>query len=664
MASFDQLIRGANAYIALALILVLASLPGLVAMPTMDRDEARFAEASSEMLQTGDFVVIRYHEDLRNKKPVGIHWLQAATVAAVSSEQARDIATYRIPSLLGAIMAAWATFWGGTTLFNRRAAFIAGAVLASTLLLSSEAHIAKTDAAQCGFVALMMASLIRLRVKPSKWDALIFWFTLGAGVLLKGVISPMIAVTTILTLFALERKLLWLKPLLMWSGITLFCVMTIPWTIAVQVATGGEFLITAAKVDLGQKIVHAAEGHGSPPGFHTALLPILFWPGTLLLIPGITLAIVELTGMRRNGPAGQKQTLNPAVRIAAKAWQAPEAASWRFLACWILPSWLIFELAPTKLPHYTLPLYPALALMCGAAADRWLETAKWTGSRWVALALFLVPTMLIIAAVSPWALEAFRADAAHDFGRVLADRVEAVWRRDWDKAGVGLWPSLLILLIAGATVYAFVRKSGLGVLAGLLGCSLIGGVALRTMVLPNQTWVLPSEAAMSALREVCAFPEGSARWNESGCEGRAPKFIRAVGFAEPSLVFELGNHITLAEETTTDMPAVADDNRPAWLIDGLTEEGRTAIGRIVEQAASADRCVRFARRFVKNYSNNDPQLLTAVVVEPAGCIAEAPPDELRPSQGGDEPELEGSTDATPRPPRAPPASAASPTPAR
>jgi 4-amino-4-deoxy-L-arabinose transferase-like glycosyltransferase len=49
-------------------------------MPVLDRDEGRFTEASSEMMETGDYVVIRYHEDLRNKKPVAIHWLQSAAV--------------------------------------------------------------------------------------------------------------------------------------------------------------------------------------------------------------------------------------------------------------------------------------------------------------------------------------------------------------------------------------------------------------------------------------------------------------------------------------------------------------------------------------------------------------------------------------------------------
>ncbi len=62
--------------------------------------------------------------------------------------------------------------------------------------------------------------------------------------------------------------------------------MTIPWFVAVQIATQGEFMREAIDVDLAPKMVSAAEGHKGLPGMHLAALPILFWPGTLLLVPG------------------------------------------------------------------------------------------------------------------------------------------------------------------------------------------------------------------------------------------------------------------------------------------------------------------------------------------------------------------------------------------
>ncbi|MBP7648973.1 MAG: glycosyltransferase family 39 protein, partial [Phenylobacterium sp.] len=59
-----------------ALIAFLAGLPGVFAVPPLDRDESRFAQATAQMLETGDFVVIRFQNEPRFKKPVGIYWLQ------------------------------------------------------------------------------------------------------------------------------------------------------------------------------------------------------------------------------------------------------------------------------------------------------------------------------------------------------------------------------------------------------------------------------------------------------------------------------------------------------------------------------------------------------------------------------------------------------------
>jgi hypothetical protein len=300
----------------------------------------------------------------------------------------------------------------------------------------------------------------------------------------------------------------------------------------------------------------------------------------------------------------------------------------------------VFEIAPTKLFHYTLPMYPAFALMAGAAADTWFRTDEWKRGRWISLGLFLGISVLIALLASPWALAQLRADAAADFGPLLADRVAFEWAQAWDATGVGYWPTILILLAAGATAYAVWKKLPAGVLVGLVLCSIAGGVLYRTVVLPNQSWILSTRASLSALTELCALPEGSAVWEKSGCEGRAPKIIRAISFAEPSLVFRLGNRITLPPVSRAVLPPVSDDPRPAWLINTGEEAGREALQELVAAAAAADRCIRFARRYAMNYSNGDPSVLVAAVVEPAGCPSSRPPLDLREREDEPPSELE------------------------
>ena len=69
-----------RAIVFLLLCGIVLFLPGFFNIPAIDRDEARFAQATKQMVESGDFVDIRFQDDVRYKKPVGIYWLQAAVV--------------------------------------------------------------------------------------------------------------------------------------------------------------------------------------------------------------------------------------------------------------------------------------------------------------------------------------------------------------------------------------------------------------------------------------------------------------------------------------------------------------------------------------------------------------------------------------------------------
>src|SRR5882724_10229176 len=133
--------------IALSLV---AFLPGFFNIPPIDRDEARFAQATKQMIETGEYIDIRFQDEVRYKKPVGIYWLQAGVVNAAEKlgvPQARTtIWLYRIPSLLGAIGAVLLTYWAALAFVNRRMAYLAGLMMATSVLLGVEARLAKTDA--------------------------------------------------------------------------------------------------------------------------------------------------------------------------------------------------------------------------------------------------------------------------------------------------------------------------------------------------------------------------------------------------------------------------------------------------------------------------------------------------------------------------------------
>src|SRR5262249_16494748 len=142
-----------------------------------------------------------------------IYWLQAAVVNAAEGLGAPKARTtiwlYRIPSLLGALGAVLLTYWTALAFVSRRAAALAGLMLATSILLGVEARLAKTDAMLLATVVAAMGALARiylskrgLRPEVTSWQLpAIFWTALAAGMLLKG---PLIIAFIVLTAASLS----------------------------------------------------------------------------------------------------------------------------------------------------------------------------------------------------------------------------------------------------------------------------------------------------------------------------------------------------------------------------------------------------------------------------------------------------------------------------
>ena len=486
-----------------ALIAFLAGLPGLLAVPPLDRDESRFAQATAQMLETRDFVVIRYQDESRFKKPVGIHWLQAASVSLFSSPEAREIWAYRIPSLLGAMLAAAACAWGASAFFGAETGLIAGALLGTTFLLSTEAMIAKTDAVLCGTTTLAMAALARLYAagrgvrETGRGTAMVFWVALGVAALVKGPVGPMVAFLAILALAIADRRPAWLGRLNWYWGLILFLVIVGPWAGAVTVATDGAFWTKALGGDLAPKLAGGQETHGAPPGYHALLAPLLFFPATLLL----PLALV--TGWRRRKEPGV-----------------------RFALAWLLPTWLVFELFPTKLVHYTLPAYGALCWLAAAGlAEPVDRRVKWIG-----------------------------AGLAGLFGVLLAAAVGYLTSRYGDASDLA-WAILAAALLAAAGLggaYMWLRKeSPLPALATLIVCGALGHAALLAGIAPRLDPLWLSKRVEASLGKAELLPQ----------QGIADAPVTVTGYAEPSLVFALGTDTELG--SPDDAAEAIVEHRPA-----------------------------------------------------------------------------------------------------
>src|ERR1700760_1320193 len=283
-----------RAVIFLVLCGLLIFLPGFFNIPPIDRDEARFAQATKQMVETDDFVDIRFQDDVRYKKPVGIYWLQSAAVETLSTfglprAQLR-IWVYRIPSLIGAIGAVLLTYWTALAFVTRRGAALAGLMMASCVLLGAEARLAKTDAMLLLTVVAAMGAMARVYLSwqrgeeperpPWSWAA-IFWTALAGGILLKGPLILMFAGLTILMLAILDRNASWLWRLRPVWGLMWVLGLVLAWVVAVFMRAGNAFFADSVGGDMLSKLA-AQESHGAPPGLYLVLFWITFWPGAPL----------------------------------------------------------------------------------------------------------------------------------------------------------------------------------------------------------------------------------------------------------------------------------------------------------------------------------------------------------------------------------------------
>ena len=297
MTILDRLSTGWKAWLILFVLTFGAAAPGVFNLPALDRDESRFAQASKEMLEEKDYIRIQYQDELRNKKPAGIHWLQAASTAVFTGPEAKEIWTYRVPSWLGAALATMACFWCGIPLIGRRASFIGAALFGTTLLLTSEAHISKTDGVLVFLTTLSIGALARLymRQDQSKAMALLFWFCMGTSFLIKGPVTPMVAAYAgfgawIWAKAADGKGGDWWRVLIWWPGPLIFVALVLPWFLWIQAATDGQYIKGAVGKDLKDKFTGASEGHGGWFLYHLTHIPAWFFPATLLFVPGLVAA--------------------------------------------------------------------------------------------------------------------------------------------------------------------------------------------------------------------------------------------------------------------------------------------------------------------------------------------------------------------------------------
>lgn len=477
--------RAWKAYALVACLAFLSGVFGIASVQVMDADEARFAQASRQMIESNDYVNIRLQDRERNRKPAGIHWLQTISVRAFEpiSHSVNQIWAFRAPSVFGLVLAALATLWAGRALLSDRVALMGAGLLSVGLLVGFEGMSARTDAVLLGVTTLAMAALARLRSKADaplgvrRRVALIFWAAIGCGLLIKGPVTPLIAGASLFALALWERRVDWMKSLAWWPGPILALLIATPWAIAIGISTDGRFYTQLLANEVGPKVAGADHRHTGIFGYYLLLLPLLVFPATYALPAGIR-ALFER----------EEQDDAPSVAI-------------RFLAAWAGSTVLIFEVFPAKLVHYVMPAFPAIALLCGAGI--WLAVRnQWRRIHLAGVLLFALVAALLITALA--------------LGLREISSLEI-------KTIVPLAAVASVLAVAAVALYLAPRARDRAAI--MIASGLLLSFSVREIIIPHASGIRVSERVAEALFE--AFPDARSD----------TKPIWIVGYDEPSIVF-------------------------------------------------------------------------------------------------------------------------------
>ena len=475
-----------NIKIILGFLALICFFSTLNIVPPLDRDESRYIQATVQMLETKDFVNINFLESPRLKKPPGIYWLQAISAVGIKNIFFLDsvpIWAFRIPSAIGASVSIWVTFLLGQFLFGRAQGLIAALLLMSSPIVIMESHIAKTDSVLLALFLCALYILVKIVFyedkklpKPSDITVFAFWIIMSFTFLIKGPIALVILLLTIISYKVLKEPINFkdLKPIM---GIILFMLIILPWFILIKSGNNNDVLFNSIKKDMVLKLLSVQESHGAPPGSYLLSSILTAWPIALFIIPS-----------------------------ALWCFKNKDNKSVKFLLCSLIPSWLFFEIIPTKLLHYVLPLLPSFAILTAAMIISSVKGIKFRS-------------------ISENYIFKFLSALPFLGGAIIAAGIIYIGNR----YGEGLTLSILLI----ASIYLFSSflcgyflyiKSFIKAALVVIICNIIA-LKLLIILIPNQLqkiWI--SERIYSQIQD----------------KNLSEVFL-LLGYSEPSLIFRLGS---------------------------------------------------------------------------------------------------------------------------
>jgi 4-amino-4-deoxy-L-arabinose transferase-like glycosyltransferase len=426
--------------LTLTLLACLTFVAGLGRQAITDSDEAFYAEAAREMVESGDWLTPHFNYEDRWQKPPLYYWLTAATyVIAGGSEGAA-----RFWSALSGVGLALLT-WVAARRTNGPA-WLAGAMVATCIGYFAEARLALPDLPLAFCITLTIWAAFRATDdgRLSSWT--IAGVGAGLGLLIKGPVAIVVSALVLLPAWWLERA----SNRRRLSGVAVAAVIAamigLPWYFAMWSTHGTEYLRYFFVENNVERFATDTFNEPRPFWFYGPILlgGMLPWSAYLVAF-GLCWLVTVVSGFRRTvgPPSGGHYA-----RLSRDGWR---------LAFWALMPLLFFTISIGKQPRYILPVLPPVAILVAGAITNRIERAD-PGARnrvlaiatWATAALFAVFAVLL-ARAQPLFIAAYpaltRVGVALIAAAALAIAAVAIGRR-WHRVPAVVALAAAMLLVA------------------------------------------------------------------------------------------------------------------------------------------------------------------------------------------------------------------------
>lgn len=460
------------------LLLVLVGLalflPGIGSRDLWNPDEPRYAEVAWEMRESGEWFVPHLNGRIYSEKPPLHFW---AIAAASTLTGGVDEVSARLPAVVAVTVTLLLVFGIASRLFDRRVAWWSALIFATSAKVLWQGRIGQIDMVLVALVTAAMYCFVRGLVEDRPGFHRLFFLFAGLATLAKGpvgLLPPLLAI--VVWAFATGRRDV-LRSMRIPTGLAIWAAVVLLWLVPAVATAGREYLET---IVFKQNVTRYADPwhHYRPWYYYLTVIPADFFPWSFFLPGAIWIGWKRIFGEARRG-----------VLLAL---------------CWVVVTLVFFSLSPAKRTVYILTMYPALALLVGAAFGE-IE------STWPRLRRALtVPAALLagIASALPLALFAIP--------RYFPERV-AKRLAELEPMGPGLMPALIALtlvLAAGAQLAWLAARRGRprGVVQSLAIAMGIVTVAASLFVLPRFDAVKSVRPMATRLVELAPPDEPYAIW--------------------------------------------------------------------------------------------------------------------------------------------------------